>query len=232
VETALVPSGEVSDPSRTVPRAIFLAMGAIALLYVVIQVVAQGLLGSALATDPTPLASAAFVAMGPFGRSLILIGSTVSMFGYVSGMTLAVPRMLFALARDGFLPRGLARVHPRWHTPHLAIAAQTAIVIAIALFGNFEVLAVAANVTVLIVYAVCCVAAMELRRRGIQGDGSRFRVPLARVAPWLALVVIFWMLSGLHAGEWIAAGVILAVASVVFLVTRSSRRRLADAISA
>jgi amino acid transporter len=224
VEAALVPSGEVVNPSRTVPRAIFLALSAVAVLYVAIQVVAQGLLGDALARDPTPVASAAQVAMGPSGRMLILVGSTISMFGYVSGMTLAVPRMLFAFARDGFLPEPLARVHPRWHTPHLAIAAQVLIVLTIALFGNFEVLAVAANVTVLIVYAACALAAIELRRRGIQGGGVPFQVPLTRVAPFLALVVIAWMLWGLSPGEWRAAGIILAAAAGVFVVTLPSRR--------
>jgi APA family basic amino acid/polyamine antiporter len=224
VESALVPSGEVADPARTVPRAILLAMAAISVLYVVIQIVVQGLLGSALPGDPTPLASAAFAAMGPAGRTLILVGSAVSMFGYVSGMTLAVPRMLYALARDGFLPEPLARIHPRWHTPHLAIAAQTALVIAIALFGNFERLALGANVTVLVVYAMCCLATMELRRRGVQQEGIPFQVPMARVAPALALLVIAWMLSGLTTDEWKAAALILAVAAVVFLVTVPSRR--------
>ena len=224
VESALVPSGEVANPSRTVPRAIFLAMAVVALLYVAVQVVAQGLLGAALPGDPTPLASAANVAMGPAGRSLILLGSTVSMFGYVSGMTLAVPRMLFALARDGFLPAALARVHSRWRTPHVAIAAQTAIVLAVALFGNFEVLALAANVTVLIVYAVCCLATMELRRRDVRAGGVPFQVPLAGVAPLLALTVIGWMLWSLEPGEWKAAAVILAAAAIVYLVTIPARR--------
>ena len=226
VESALVPSGEVADPARTVPRAIFIAMAVVAALYVALQVVAQGLLGSALATDPTPLATAAALAMGPAGRTMILVGSVVSMFGYVSGMTLAVPRMLFALARDGFLPRRLARVHPRWHTPYLAIAAQTALVIGIALFGNFEVLAVAANVTILLVYGVCCLAAVELRRRGVQEGGIPFRVPLARVAPWLALLTIGWMMTGLRAPEWTAGAIIVTVATIVFVVTRSHRRAL------
>jgi APA family basic amino acid/polyamine antiporter len=230
VESALVPSGEVAEPSRTVPRAIFLAMAAVAILYVVIQIVAQGLLGAALAGDATPLASAAYVAMGPGGRTLILVGSAVSMFGYVSGMTLAVPRMLFAFARDGFLPAPLARVHPRRHTPHLAIAAQTGLVLGISLVANFEVLAVAANVTVLIVYAACCLAAMELRRRGIRGGGTPFRVPLTRVAPPLALIVIAWMLHGLQPSEWKAAAIILAASAVVYVVTLPSRRaRLAAA---
>lgn len=225
VESALVPSGEVKDPARTVPRAIFLAMGAVSLLYVAVQVVAQGLLGDALAGDPTPLASAAAVAMGPAGRTLILLGSVISMFGYVSGMTLAVPRMLFAFGRDGFLPATLASVHPVWRTPHVAIAVQTALVIVLALFGNFEMLAVAANVTILLVYGACCLAAVELRRRGVTGGGIPFHVPGARVAPWLALGVIVWLLWGLKPAEWLAAGIIVAGAAVVFAVTLPSRRR-------
>ena len=224
VESALVPSGEVKDPARTVPRAIFLGMGAVALLYVSVQVVAQGLLGSALAGDPTPLASAATVAMGPAGRTLILVGSVVSMFGYVSGMTLAVPRMLFAFGRDGFLPAPLAAVHPIWRTPHVAIAVQTGIVVVLALFGYFEVLAVAANVTLLLVYGACCLAAVELRRRGVRGGGIPFRVPGVRVAPWLALGVIGWLLWGVKPPEWLAAGVILVMATLVFAATIPARR--------
>ena len=224
VESALVPSGEVKEPSRTVPRAIFLAMSAVAILYVAVQVVAQGVLGNALAGDPTPLASAAAVAMGPAGRTLILVGSVISGFGYVSGMTLATPRMLFAFGRDGFLPAPLAGVHPTWRTPLVAIAVQTPIVVVLALFGNFEVLAVASNVTILLVYGGCCLAAVELRRRGVQGGGIPFRVPGTRIAPWLALGVIAWLLWGLTAKEWLAAGIIVTVAATIFVVTIPSRR--------
>ena len=229
VESALVPSGEVKDPARTVPRAIFVAMAVVALLYVAIQMTAQGLLGAALPGDPTPLASAGNVAMGPAGRTLILVGSTVSMFAYVSGMTLAVPRMLFAFGRDGFLPQPLARVHARWRTPHVAIVVQTALVIALALLGSFEKLAVAANVTVLLVYAACCLAAVELRRRDVRSGGIPFRVPAGAVVPWLALAVIGWLLWGLRAEEWRAAGLVVAVAVVVYLVTARSRRARAPA---
>jgi amino acid transporter len=223
VESALVPSGEVIDPARTVPRAIFIAMGIVTLLYVIIQVVAQGLLGSALATDPTPLASAAAVAMGPKGRTLILVGSVVSMFGYVSGMTLAVPRMLFAFARDGFLPSALSRTHATWRTPHVAILVQTMIVAALAVSGKFEMLAVAANVTVLLVFAVCSVAAFELRRRDVQSGGIPFKVPAPSVVPWAALVVILWMLSSVKLNEWLAALGILVAATLVYFGTLRSR---------
>ena len=88
VDTALAPSGEVKDVARTVPRAIFASILGVTLLYVALQLVAQGVLGPALATSPTPLADAAGRMFGPAGRTLVLVGATVSMFGYVSGMTL------------------------------------------------------------------------------------------------------------------------------------------------
>lgn len=224
VESALVPTGEVKDPARVVPRAIFGAMAVVGLLYVSIQVVAQGILGAALPNDPTPLASAAAIAIGPNGRRMILIGSAISMFGYVSGMTLAVPRMLFAFARDGFLPAPIAAVHTRWRTPYVAIVVQSVIVALFALLGNFEVLALAANATILLVYGACCLAAVELRRKGVQGGGTPFRVPGARVAPWLALGVIVWLLWSLKPGEWVAAGLIVLVAAIVFAITIPARR--------
>jgi basic amino acid/polyamine antiporter, APA family len=211
VESALVPSGEVKDPARTVPRAVFLAIGSVAVLYVVVQVVAQGLLGGSLATSKTPVADAGGRAFGTWGRTLILVGSTVSMFGYVSGMILAVPRMLFAFARDGFLPRIVASVHSRFRTPHWAIAIQTVLVAILAATGSFERLALLANGSVLLVYGACCLATLELRRRDVRAGGVPFQVPAAGVVPWLALAVILALLATLQWSEWIA---VLAVAVI------------------
>ncbi|MFL5614180.1 MAG: APC family permease [Gemmatimonadaceae bacterium] len=218
VEAALVPSGEVKDPARTVPRAVLLAIGVVALLYVSVQVVSQGLLGAALVNAKTPVADAGGAALGSWGRTLILIGSTLSMFGYVSGMTLAVPRMLYAFARDGFLPRMLASIHPRFHTPFLAIAIQTIIVALLAATGRFEQLAIVANGAVLLVYAACCLATVELRRRDVRADGIPFRVPGAQVIPWLALSVILGLLATLTAGEWLAVVAVLVVAIPIYLL--------------
>lgn len=223
VEAALVPSGEVKDPARTVPRAVFLAIGAIALVYIAVQIVAQGVLGPALATTKTPIADAGGAALGPWGRTLILIGSTVSMFGYVSGMTLAVPRMLFAFARDGFLPRSVSSVHPRFRTPHRAIAIQAAVVAVLAATGSFEWLAIIANGAVLLVYAACCLATVVLRRRDVRAGGVPFHVPAAAIVPWLALAVIVSLLATLQRNEWLAVVVVTAVAVPVYVLTRSRR---------
>jgi amino acid transporter len=218
VEAALVPSGEVKDPARTVPRAVLLAIGVVALLYVSVQVVSQGVLGAALVNAKTPVADAGGAALGSWGRTLILIGSTLSMFGYVSGMTLAVPRMLYAFARDGFLPRVLASIHPRFHTPFWAIAIQTVIVALLAATGRFEQLAIIANGAVLLVYAACCLATVELRRRDVRAGGIPFRVPGAQVIPWLALAVILGLLATLTAGEWLGVVAVQAVAIPIYLL--------------
>ena len=224
VETALVPSGEVRDTSKTVPRAIFAAMIVVTLLYLAIQIVTQGILGPALVGQKTPLAEAAAVAFGAPGRTLILVGSAVSIFGYVSGMTLAVPRMLFAFGRDGFLPAPLAAVHERFRTPYVAIIVQTLIVIGLAVSGSFEKLAIIANGSILLVYAACCLAVIELRRRKVQESGAPFRVPFAAAIPVLAVLVIVWLMTSLTAEEWKALLVVVAVAIVVYAASLPSRR--------
>jgi len=227
LESALVPSGEVQDPARTVPRAVFAAMGGITLLYLALHLVSQGVLGAGLATATTPLADAAGLAMGGWGRTLLLVGAVVSMFGYVGGMTLAIPRALFAFGRDGFLPRRLASVHPRYHTPHVAIVVQAAIVAALAVSGTFERLAILANLATLVLYGACCAAAWELRRRNVQAGGVPFRVPAAGVVPVLACLVIAWLLTSIEPAEWAVVGAVLAVAAVLFVASRGRRKALA-----
>jgi len=223
IESALTPSGEVKNVAKTVPRAVFVAMGGITLLYISLQLVSQGLLGPDLATSPTPLADAAGRVFGPAGRTLLLVGAIVSMFGYVSGMTLAVPRALFAFARDGFLPRSVASVHPRFRTPHVAIALQSALVCALAITGTFERLAILANLATLILYGACCLAALRLRRLDVRADGQPFRLPGMSVIPFLACLAILWLLTGVRRDEWAAIALALAAASALFVLTSKDR---------
>jgi APA family basic amino acid/polyamine antiporter len=223
LESALAPSGEVSDPARTVPRAILIATLAVTGLYVTLQVVAQGVLGAALGTSTTPLADVALVLFGPVGRTALLVAAVVSTFGYVSGMTLAVPRALFAFARDGFLPRPVAAVHPRFHTPWVAIAVQSAIACLLAITSTFERLAILANLATVVLYVTCCLAAWQLRRKGVAQGGAPFVAPGGGVAPFVACAVLAGMLTGVHADEWAALGVCLGIASLAFVATRGRR---------
>jgi amino acid transporter len=227
VESALVPSGEVKDPARTVPRAIFLAMLAITLLYIAIQLVAQGVLGAALSQSQTPLADAGGKVFGPWGSILLLSAVVVSTFGYLSGMTLAIPRALFAFGRDGYLPSAIAAVHTRYRTPHVSIAVQSALVCTLAITSAFESLAIIANVAALLVYFACSLAAWQLRRRDVRAGGIPFRVPGGGIVPLLSCAMIIGLLSSITMPEWRVLALVLAVASVLFVVTRRRRAALA-----
>lgn len=223
VESALVPSGEVENPSRTVPRAIAIAMISVVFVYMIVQLVAQSALGAALGTSTTPVADAAGTMLGSGGRTLILVGSTISMFGYVSGMTLGVPRMLYAFGRDGFLPEAFAAVHPRYRTPHVAIGVQVILTIALATTGTFERLAIIANGSILIVYGACAMAVFQLRRLNVRLDTPPFVAPLGPVVPALALLAILWLMTSLTRPEWAAMGIAIALAIVVFALSRGRR---------
>jgi len=216
IECALVPSGEVRDTARTVPRAIALAMFGITALYILLQVVAQGILGPGLADSTvSPLADAARVSLGGWAGALLLVGASISMFGHMGGMTLSMPRMIYAFARDGYLPRPLARVAAS-QAPVAAIVLHVALTFALATTGTFEKLAILANASALALYLGCALAAWELRRQGVAVDGAGFRVPFGSVVPILACGVIAWLLTGLTRNEWLAMGACLAAASLLY----------------
>jgi amino acid transporter len=194
IEGATVPSGEVKDPARTVPKAILLALGAATLLYLAIQYVALGIMGTELAnTGRTPLAAAAGAALGPVASTVMIAAAAVSMFGYLSANVLSEPRGLFAMSRDGFLPSALARVNPRFQTPNFAIAAYGVMVAIIALSGTFEWLTIFANLAALALYFLCAIAALILRRRDVRTDGEPFKTPGGPLVPIAACFAIAWL---------------------------------------
>ena len=225
VESALTPSGEVKEPARTVPRSIFLALLITTVLYIAIQTVSQGILGPELATNTkAPLAEAAGRALGSAGKSLILIGAAISTLGYVAGDMLASPRGLFALGRDGLIPSITSRVSDKFATPYVAILVHAVCCAVLALSGTFEKLVVLSVLATLIVYAVCCLAAIQLRRKNVQDpDAIPFNVPGGPVIPVLATVMVLALMSSSTRQEFIAVGAMLVVLTVLYFAMRMRR---------
>ncbi len=225
MESALQVSGEVRDGARAVPRAIALAVTGVGVLYIAVQLVAQGILGSALAAPETakaPLAAAAVQIAGPTGSTLILIAMIISTFGFMTATMLSTPRTLFALAVDGYLPQSLRAVHRAYHTPHVAIAIQGVIVCAIAITGTYVKLAIMADVAILLVYLACCVAVWRLRHLEVGAADQPFVMPGGRVVPWLAAGLIVALLARATTQAWLLTGGVMAAASVAFLARRRS----------
>jgi amino acid transporter len=222
IEVALVPSGEIREPARTVPRAAFLALAFTTVLYLSIQAIAQGVLGPAMSEyAAAPLAETAARLLGPAGRLLVLSGTAVSMFGYMSGDMLCTPRALFAFGRDRLLPRALANVHPRFHTPWIAILVHSVLLGALAMTGSFAGLVVIANVATLLLYLLCAVAAYQLQRRDVRSSGTPFVLPGGPLIPIAAAAVILWLLSQATAREYVVTGAVVAVAAGYYAIRRT-----------
>lgn len=222
IETALMPGGEVRDPTRTVPRAAMLALGGATLLYLAVQAVGLGVLGTALGDDTVaPLATAAGTFAGSKGAALVLAGASVSMFGWLTGSILAGPRALFALARDGFLPHRLAAVHPQFHTPHIAIGVYGVIAIAISLTSTYQQLAVLSNLASFGVYILGAFAVWRLRVRNVRTDKPPFLMPGGMLVPVLACAAIGWIaVQTITLRESLALGGVFALSLVVYLARR------------
>ena len=221
IEVALIPSGEVKNPARTVPRAAYLALVVTTGIYITIQLVAQGTLGSDLANyKDAPLAEAAAKFLGNIGRTVLVAGATISAFGFVTSDILSSPRMIFAFGRDGALPAWFAHVHPRYRSPDVAIITYAVLAFALSVTGTFEQLAVLSNVAVLLMYLLCCAACWFLVQRDVRADGSPFNFPGARIVPVLAIVAIIWILSHATMWEFAVNGIVLAAASLLLFVRR------------
>jgi len=191
-EAALVPLGEARDPTRDAPFALFLTLVVCALLYSLVQLVVIAALPDP-AVSERPLAAAAQVFMGPAGAIVMAVAAMISVYGYLAGAMVNVPRLTFAMAEAGDLPEPLARVHPRFRTPYLSVAIFAALVWLLAASSGFLQNLTLSAVSRLFTYGLVCAALPRFRfadtRPGssVPPAATRLRAGLL----WATLGVLF-----------------------------------------
>jgi amino acid transporter len=220
-ENASVPTEEVKEPARNLPIALWSSIALTTVLYILIQIVALGTLPS-LASSSTPLASAGRVFLGSAGAVIITAGAILSTIGSSSALALVGPRILYAMAEGGHLPRPLARIHARHRTPHVSIVVFAIIAWGMALYSDFTQLVAVSAIARLLFSASTCLAIPVLRRR-MPLATRRFRVPGGIVIPALATAISIWLLSGINRAQATAGVIALAVGAILgLLMTRRS----------
>jgi len=191
-EYLAVPAGEMKKPGRDIPVAFFIAILVTTLIYILVQTVATGTLPG-LAQSEKPLADAAASFLGPTGGILIAIGALLAIAGVNSGIALTGPRNLFALSSDGVLPKIFSKIHPQYHTPYIAICANTFLTLVLSLTGTFEYLIFSSVLVSILQYIPTCLAVIVLRRKR-PGNSKGYMVPGGYIIPSLALLTCFWIL--------------------------------------
>lgn len=220
-------AGEFRNPRRDVPFALITMIVLVTLIYVAVQVVAQGTVPD-LAASKSPLADAAEVFAGPAGAFLLTIGAAVSILGSNSNTMLFGPRYLYALAADGYGPAALSRVHPRFHTPTVAIIVTSLLSLALVLgqqYGGSGVSEAFANLALLSVVARLCSyigtsASVLVLRKRYSDRPNALSLPGGPIIPLLALLLSVALMASAGAHNLVAAAVAIAVGAVVYLMRR------------
>ena len=220
---------EVKDPKRNVPKAIFVSLGIVVIIYVLVAVVAIGAVIVPASAGDIPvweyleqaqevaIVRAAEQIMGGWGGILILISGIASTMSALNATIYSSSRVSFAMGRDNNLPAVFGRIHAQMKTPHWAVAISAVLIIAMALSLPIDEVAKAADVMFLFMFAQVNVTVMTLRRRRPDLDRG-YMVPWF---PWPAIIGIVTNMAlaiflafetgrvGLITVAWIAGGMLL-----------------------
>jgi amino acid transporter len=221
-ESAVSAAGEATNPREDTGFALVAAMGIVTTLYALVQVVVIGVLPHAAAVE-TPVASTLGELFGPAGLSLGNVGVVISTFGWLVGFALMTPRILYAMGNCGELPRVFGGIHPRFRTPHVSIAINSSIALAMGLFSSFTQAATLAAIAKLGIYGLTCASLVVFRRRGAPPAGMV--VPGGPILSAAGISVCLWLLTTRDLRQiWLLA-TIMIVGAAVRLASAASFRR-------
>lgn len=208
---------EAKAPERDLPRAMLWSLAICAILYILMALVLTGLTHYPQLNAPHPAYTALFSASPNLRWLGYMIGlaTAIGLMSVALMMLIALPRILLAMARDGLLPGPLGKIHPRFHTPHIAtivaggVAAGVAGLFPIDVLGDLVVVA-----TLVSFVAVCtCVMVLRFRRPNLKRP---FRVPLVPLVPLLGIVSSSVMLWSIPADTWIQLAVWIGLGLAIY----------------
>ena len=220
-ETLVVPAGEMANPQKNVPKALFIVMAIVTLVYMGVFGVAVGTFGG-IAGHSNPVAAASANFMGPVGGTLIAVGICLSVFGTNSGSALVNPRRFYAMAERGDLPRFLARTDPETGAPRAAIATTWLLACALSVSGTFVELAVLGVLARFAQYIPTCIAVLVFRHRDTEPQEG-FRIPGGPVIPLLTVFLCVLLLANTDPSRLLKGGVALVVGVPLYFLTREKK---------
>ena len=216
-ESAVIPAGESRNPSRDMPLALLLALGVVALLYVLIQMVSMATVPE-IATSTSPLLDSASALIGPAGAIILMFGVLASVGGNLVGAMFSTPRVAYALSLDGSLPRWFGAVHPKFLTPANSIIFYGLLAFLLAVFGSFIWLVATVVLSRLLMYTLTCAAVPQLRQRYSTTRG--FVLPGGYLMPSLGIAACGWLTFHVSRDSFILTALSIIVGSALYALAR------------
>jgi len=177
-QTATFVAAEMRDARRDLSRGLLIGVGSVVALYLAVNLACLRVFGPAgLDATTTPASDLMRMALGQRGAQWIAIAITISTLGFLSQSMLTVPRVYYAMARDGLFFASVGKLFGKSGTPVVAIILQGLAALLIAISGTYgEILNFEVTVD-FIFFGMTAAAVLILRRRGIGSDAVIYRVP-------------------------------------------------------
>jgi basic amino acid/polyamine antiporter, APA family len=206
---------ETKNPQRNMPIGILGGLAICTLIYVVVGIVATGLVPYQQLKAADPLAQALQLAGLETAGAIVAFGAVVSLTAVLLVFQYGQPRIFFAMARDGLLPEWAAKIHPRYRTPHITTVVTGLVVGLGALFMDENEIYDLTNIGTLSAFAIVCVGVLVLRYK----DPNRprpFRVPLLPVVSIAGALACLYVMLGLPVHAWERFGIWLVIGLVLY----------------
>jgi APA family basic amino acid/polyamine antiporter len=206
---------EVKKPQRDLPRGILSSLAICTVLYVAVALVVTGMQKYTALSEKAPLADA-FRAVGAHWLSgFISAGAVAGLTSVTLILLMGQSRVFFAMSRDGLLPKGFSRVHPRFGTPYRATMVLGGVVACFAAVIPLKALAELVNIGTLAAFAVVSLGVIILRHTRPDLPRS-FRTPGVPYVPVAAILASLWLMLNLPVETWIRFGAWMAAGLVVY----------------
>jgi amino acid transporter len=196
-EDTLVPAGEINEPRRTIPFGLGTALFTSAVIYMLLQFITVATIGTK--ATATPLQEVAAVLLARGGATFVTIAALVSVYGWISGAMLYAPRLTYSLAAQGDFPAMFTRIHPRFHTPAVAILFYALVGWVLAASGTFLYLVAVGSATFLVLYTGMCASLIRLRK--LHPNAKAFRIPFGPVVSVFGVAISLALMTGLKRRE-------------------------------
>jgi len=213
---------EVRNPNRTLPLSILLSFATSAVIYVLAGLTTAGLQDyRLLAQSNSPIADAAGAVGVPVLVGVVSFGALIATVSVLLTTLIGLSRVSFAMARNGQIPKSVARIHPRFGTPYVAVLIMGALMAILALAFDLRQTAAITSFSILSTHVVLNYCAIRVRRR--MPDVKSFKAPLYPLIPSLGVVSCLILLLSLPLESWLVSIVVVAVLIFWLVVKRSIR---------
>ena len=216
-EGALVTAGETKDAKKTIPRALITGILVITVIYFTVSIAYVNVVTEG--GGDTPLVEMGEVLMGPIGGIMIVIAAIFSILGNATAITLAAPRMTFAMAEEGSLPKWFGQVSDKYATPANSIMFLGGLAFLLAISGTFLYLAAASTLARMLAYIVCMFSLPLIRKKAdAETLKNATKLPGGYIIPIIAIAVCGFAILQSELNNWLYIGGFIILGSVLYLL--------------